>query len=173
MTHMCTLAHSASRLYMCTQIVKTVQMYIILQVFRGSSCKVLPRKFILYSVPSVYAKHFKWQCVIYPDIIAPSPMRGLQARDFHPSGFLFLCLRVSSLSQRPGPELAGVHWIPEHRPSLHIGRAGPLSWRIKIRNLHSLCHPRDKATHYSHNIDVQLSRRQFSQWICCHFCGMD
>ena len=127
---------------------QTVQMYIILQVFRGSSCNVLPRKFILYSVPTVYAKHFKWQCVIYPDIIAPSPMRGLQARDFHPSGFLFLCLRVSSLSQRPGPELAGVHWIPEHRPSLHIGRAGPSSLRSNIRNLHSL-HHRKSQSHQS------------------------
>ena len=145
MTHMCTLAHCASPLYMCTQIVKTVQMYSILQVFRGSSCSVLPRKFILYSVLSNYNKHIKWKCAVYPDIIIPSLMRGLQARDFHPSGFLFLCLRVSSLSQRPRPELAGVHWIPEHRPSLHIGQAGPLSWRIKIQNVHSLHHPKSQS----------------------------
>ena len=146
MTHMCTLAHCASRLYRCTQIVKTVQMYIILQVFRGSSCNVLPRKFILCILcPPNFNKHFKWKCIVYPDIIVPSPMRGLQARDFHPSGFLFLCLRVSSLSQRPGPELAGVHWIPEHRPSLHIGQAGPSSQRIKMHIPPSLRHPKGQS----------------------------
>ena len=143
---------------MPVQIVKTVQMYIILQVFRGSSCNVLPSKFILYSVLSSCNKHINWKCVVYPDIIGPSLMRGLQARDFHPSGFLFLCLRVSSLSQRPGPELAGVHWIPEHRPSLHIGRAGPSSWRIKIHIPPFLRHLKgQRDTHCIHNIDVPLS----------------
>ena len=113
---------------------QTVHMYTI-PLYRCSEAHVA--RFYTES-SSILCQHPPIWWTFQKPLILTSSLDFWWCEDFMPgisipSGFLF-CLRVSSLSQRPRPELAGVHWIPGHRPSLHSGPAEPSSQNNKHRH---------------------------------------
>ena len=85
-----------------------------LQVFRGSCCRFSLTKSTLCP-----------QSILYFIIRSLSILRSSfhPRDDFMSQGFpsLRFSVSLSSSLSRPRPELAGVHWSPEHRPSLHNG----------------------------------------------------
>ena len=97
--HACTCVH---RLSNCTHVHNPT-----LQVFRGSCCKVLHRKFI-YTL-STSTTMMSFLKAFNPDIITWFlMMRGLHARDFHPLRFSVLSPCLFSLPAAP----AWAGWCP-------------------------------------------------------------